>query len=171
MGKQLQRKRHLVFVPCPYQGHISPMLQLAKALHSNGFTITIAHTVFNSPNPQDHPDFAFFPMPDGLQDRQHSAADLVANGLAINQNCKETLRQFLVRLKGEEEARGGMIGSIVSDELMFFAEELARDLNLPSMILRTTSAATSYGRSHLIELTERGHVSFQGMFLQIYLFI
>ena len=163
MKNQIQRNGHLVLVPCPYQGHINPMLQLAKALHSNGFTITIAHTVYNSPNPQNHPDFAFFPMPEGLPDRQHTAADLVANVLAINEHCKQTFQQFLDQLVGENAVRGEMIRCVIADELMFFAEEAARDSNLPSMILRTTSAATSFARFRFIELEEGGHIPSKGI--------
>ncbi|KAL5580891.1 hypothetical protein UlMin_013333 [Ulmus minor] len=61
MRKQTQRSRLVVLVPCPFQGHISPMLQLGDMLHSKGFSITIVHANFNSPNPQNHSHFTFFP--------------------------------------------------------------------------------------------------------------
>ncbi|GMN23971.1 hypothetical protein TIFTF001_000362 [Ficus carica] len=66
MEKQTPRSRRLVLVPCPYQGHINPMLQLGTVLHSRGFSMTIAHTIFNSPNPQNHPNCRFLPLQDGL---------------------------------------------------------------------------------------------------------
>ncbi|KAE8656274.1 7-deoxyloganetin glucosyltransferase [Hibiscus syriacus] len=49
-------KPHAVCVPYPAQGHINPMLMLAKVLHSRGFYITFANTEFNHKrllNPKD----------------------------------------------------------------------------------------------------------------------
>lgn len=56
--------RRLVLFPVPLQGHINPMLQLASILHSNGFSITILHTHFNSPNLFNYPHFTFQQFPE-----------------------------------------------------------------------------------------------------------
>ncbi|KAK3016292.1 hypothetical protein RJ639_007612 [Escallonia herrerae] len=40
-------KPHAVCIPFPAQGHINPMLKLAKLLHRKGFHITFVHTEFN----------------------------------------------------------------------------------------------------------------------------
>ncbi|KAM3739890.1 hypothetical protein ACB098_08G056900 [Castanea mollissima] len=74
MEKNGQRSRRLVLLPCPFQGHINPMLQLGTILHSKGFSITITHTEFNSPNPSNHPNFKFLPIPDGLS-RENSLSN------------------------------------------------------------------------------------------------
>ena len=163
MDKQSQRNGHLVLVPCPYQGHISPMLQLAKALHSNGFTITIAHTVYNAPDPRNHPDFCFVPLPEGLSDQDIASMDLTSNVKRVNENCKEIFRASLERVIEEgAESRGEVTRCVISDELMFFAEDVASDLKLPSMILRTTSAATLSARSGLVKLYEQGRLVPEG---------
>ncbi|KAA0025949.1 UDP-glycosyltransferase 76E2-like [Cucumis melo var. makuwa] len=57
--KQKERKGHLVLVPCPLPSHMSPMLHLAKLLHSQGFSITVIHTQLNSPNQSHYPEFSF----------------------------------------------------------------------------------------------------------------
>ena len=162
MRREIPReKEHIVLVPLPYQGHINPMLQLGKALRSrHGFSVTIAHTAYNAPNPRHHPDFAFFPMPDGLPERDYTAAELVAGDvLTVNENCRESLRGFLARMKEERE---GSIRCVVLDELMYFAEDVAADLTLPSLILRTASAATAFARHLLIELTHGARLPLQG---------
>ncbi|KAG5616075.1 hypothetical protein H5410_015899 [Solanum commersonii] len=41
------QKPHAVCIPFPAQGHINPMLNLAKLLHYKGFHITFVHTEFN----------------------------------------------------------------------------------------------------------------------------
>ncbi|XP_040945587.1 linamarin synthase 2-like [Gossypium hirsutum] len=40
-------KSHAVCLPFPAQGHVNPMMQLAKLLHSRGFHITFVNTEFN----------------------------------------------------------------------------------------------------------------------------
>ncbi|KAL5556086.1 hypothetical protein UlMin_038322 [Ulmus minor] len=47
MGSSGATKPHAVCVPFPAQGHVNPMMQLAKLLHSKGFHITFVNTEFN----------------------------------------------------------------------------------------------------------------------------
>ncbi|KAL5580890.1 hypothetical protein UlMin_013332 [Ulmus minor] len=158
MAKQTHRNRRLILVPCPYQGHITPMLQLATVLYSKSFSITIAHTISNSPNPQDHPHFTFLPMPDGFSDGKFVQEQTVANVLVISKSCKEFLRQYLEQ---QQEKLDENIACIISDEFMFFCEEVATDLKIPSIILRTTNATTSLARSGLVQLYKEGSVPCQ----------
>ncbi|PON80943.1 UDP-glucuronosyl/UDP-glucosyltransferase [Trema orientale] len=160
MGSQAERNRRLVLLPCPYQGHINPMLQLGTILHSFGFSITVVHTIYNSPDPKNHPHFSFVPISDGLSDHDIAYGQLVDNIMAVNTNCKESFQEYLEKVIVNEEKE--VISCVISDELMFFAEAVANDLKLPSIILRTTSAATSIARSTLIKLAEQGRVHSKG---------
>jgi 7-deoxyloganetin glucosyltransferase len=76
MGSIPNDKPHAVCIPYPAQGHITPMLKLAKLLHADyGFHITFVNTHYNhrrllksgalSPH-LDVPDFHFESIPDGL---------------------------------------------------------------------------------------------------------
>ncbi|XP_062083350.1 UDP-glucose iridoid glucosyltransferase-like [Humulus lupulus] len=158
MAKQPERSRRLVLVPCPFQGHITPMLQLGTVLYSKGFSITVVHTIYNSPNPKNHPDIIFVPIADGLSDQDIRSWDLVGNVAAINENCKDIFQRFLQKLSPVEQEQV----CIICDEIMFFAEAVADHLKLPSLILRTTSAATCLARSALVKLNEQGHDLSQG---------
>ncbi|PRQ48636.1 putative 7-deoxyloganetin glucosyltransferase [Rosa chinensis] len=69
------KKLHAVCVPFPAQGHVNPLMQLAKLLHSRGFHITFVNTEFNhrrlirsrgSDSIKGLPDFQFQTIPDGL---------------------------------------------------------------------------------------------------------
>ncbi|EXB30467.1 UDP-glycosyltransferase 76E2 [Morus notabilis] len=166
MSKQNQISRRLVLVPCPYEGHLNPMLQLGTVLHSKGFSITIAHTIYNSPNPHNLPDFSFLPFPDGLSDHDLASSDVVAHILTINDNCKKTFERRIEQLMEEKRLQGEIISCIISDELMSFAEDAANNLKLPSIILRTTSAATTFARCRLVTIKEEGGIPFpfQGPF-------
>ena len=46
-GANKAQKPHAVCVPYPAQGHINPVLKLAKILHSRGFHITFVYTELN----------------------------------------------------------------------------------------------------------------------------
>ncbi|KAF3454622.1 hypothetical protein FNV43_RR05070 [Rhamnella rubrinervis] len=134
MRKRARQGQHLVLVPCPYQGHINPMLQLGTILHSNGFSITIAHTNFNSPDPEAYPDFCFLPIADGLSEVDVSSE--VAHIMStINVNCKLSFQQLMDSQEVEN------IACVIFDEAMYFSEAVATNLKLPSIVLRTTSAA------------------------------
>lgn len=71
----LNEKPHVVCIPYPAQGHINPMLKLAKLLHFKGYHITFVNTEFNhkrllksrGSNALDGlPSFRFATIPDGL---------------------------------------------------------------------------------------------------------
>lgn len=79
MEKQKSRSR-IVLVPCPFQGHTNPMFELASLLYSKGFSITIAHSQFNFPNPSNHPCFS---------------SNFIALLLALNDNIAMPLREIL----------------------------------------------------------------------------
>ena len=72
------RRRVLLF-PVPFQGHLTPMLQLAGALHARGgggLGVTVFHAAFNAPDPARHPaGFRFVPVGEGVP-----SADLVPSG-------------------------------------------------------------------------------------------
>ncbi|GLT31169.1 hypothetical protein SLA2020_059250 [Shorea laevis] len=68
-------KPHAVCIPGPAQGHINPILKLAKLLHHRGFHITFVNTEFNhkrllksrgSDSLNGLPSFCFDTIPDGL---------------------------------------------------------------------------------------------------------
>lgn len=140
------------------------MLQLGTILYSKGFSITIAHTVFNSPDPRSHPDFNFLPLPDGLSDSDLASGDVVALVLAIDNNCKQIFERSVEQLMEEKKLVDEMISCIICDEHMSFAHDAADILKLPSIILRTTSAATSLARPALVKIKEEGRMPypFQG---------
>ncbi|XP_043724484.1 UDP-glycosyltransferase 76C2-like isoform X2 [Telopea speciosissima] len=135
----------LVLFPCPFQGHINPMLQLASILHSNGFSITIIHTQFNSPNySSNYPQFTFIPIPDGVSDiPADSISDLLALLSFLNLNCAVPLRDCLLRLLSDDGAQEAeRIPCIISDFLMHFTQAVADSLKLPRLVLQTSNNAS-----------------------------
>ncbi|CAN4118283.1 unnamed protein product [Withania somnifera] len=133
---KVERKQCAVLVPFPLQGHLTPMLQLGSNLHSQGFSVKVAHTQYNTPNYSNHPEFVFLPMEDGLQGIDMSFPSL-ENIYCMNKKCKAPLRNYLIRMMEEED----QLACIVYDNIMFFVDDVATQLRLPSIVLRTFSAA------------------------------
>nr|XP_028954952.1 UDP-glucose iridoid glucosyltransferase-like [Malus domestica] len=150
--------KRLVLFPCPYQGHINPMLQLGSFLHSKGFSITVIHTQFNSPNPSTHPEFTFFPIQDGLTAEEISSGNVLAFLLAINANCKASFRQCLTQVMEQEP--DNKITCAIRDDLMYFTEAVAKDLNIPNIMLRTSSVTNVLARTAVPQLHSKGHIPF-----------
>ncbi|GAV92991.1 hypothetical protein CFOL_v3_36369, partial [Cephalotus follicularis] len=122
-------------VPCPFQGHINPMFQLGTILHSKGFSITIAHTIFNFPNPSDHPDFDFLPIANGVS-KEESTEDFVTFILSLNVNCRIPFQESLCGMIENQDLLDE-IPCIIYDSLMYFAGDVAHHLKLPNIILQT----------------------------------
>ena len=90
-------KPRAVCVPYPSHGHVTPMMRLAKLLHSRGFHITFVNTEFNHRRLirskglnylKGLPDFWFETIPDGLP---HSDRDATQDVPAL---CDSTRKRW-----------------------------------------------------------------------------
>lgn len=160
MEEQPPRHGRVVLVPCPFQGHLNPMLQLGAILHSQGFSITVVHTKFNSPNPSCHHEFTFQPIPDGLSPDEISSGNLVAILLALNCNCKTPFQECMTRMT-QQQKPDDKVTCVIYDEVMYFAEAAANHLKLSSIILCTSSVATAQSRVAIRQLKEEGCIPWQ----------
>ncbi|XP_052184730.1 UDP-glucose iridoid glucosyltransferase-like [Diospyros lotus] len=153
--------RSVVLVPCPFQGHVSPMLELGSVLHSKGFSITIAHCEeINPPNPSNHPDFAFLPFRLSGDDHQ----DIFSGGVealftSLNARSESPLKECLAHhLKMMPDQKEGRISCIVVyDALMYTGEAAATQLKLPSLILRTSDASALLAYGAMARLQAAGY--------------
>ncbi|KAJ4847909.1 hypothetical protein Tsubulata_011741 [Turnera subulata] len=154
-GRQVRGR--LVLVPCPLQGHLSPMLELGSILHSKGFLITVAHTKFNFPKPSSHPDFiSFLTIPDHLSDHYLISGDTISFLLSINAECKPLLQDSLIKLVQETEDK---IVCVIYDTLMYCAGDIASHMKLPSMVFRTNSLTTLFTYSKFPQLHQQGYIT------------
>ncbi|KAF8370170.1 hypothetical protein HHK36_031801 [Tetracentron sinense] len=132
-------KPHAVCIPYPAQGHINPMLKLAKLLHYRGFHITFVNTEFN------HQRLLKSRGPDslkGLPDFQFPTAFL-----------RPTL---LTQLNDTPSSNVPPVSCIVSDGIMAFSLKVAEELSIPEILFWTTSACGFLGYAHYPHLIERG---------------
>ncbi|XVF46618.1 hypothetical protein PTKIN_Ptkin03bG0042300 [Pterospermum kingtungense] len=137
MEKQ-QKSGHLVLVMLPYQGHITPMLQLATILHSKGFSITILHPALNSPDPSNHPQFTLVPIP---YRQNESDGDVGSLLLHLNKNSAEPIKQCIQKILHQKDSLNH-IAAILYDTALYCAQTIADDLRLPGISVRTNPAAS-----------------------------
>lgn len=163
-------KRHAVCVPFPAQGHINPMLKLAKLLHFRGFHITFVHTEFNyqrilsSGRPDTlkglH-DFRFETISDGLPEGSlRGIEDLQNLCITLPDQGRRSFRDLIVKLNGSSDLPD--VSCIVSDGVMSFTLEVAGEFGIPEMIFFTPSAVGMLGYLHFEELVTRGYVPLKG---------
>lgn len=162
-NQKLPSRPSVVIVPFPFQGHLSPMLQLGTALHSRGFSIIIAHTIYNSPNPSNHPDFIFLPIVDNLPDNPDTSIekrlDLVKT---INTNCEEPLRDSLAQFMKKQDTEDQVV-CIIYDTIMYCSEAVADHLKLPCLNFRTVPASVALLYDSLPMLAAEGHIPYPSM--------
>lgn len=166
-------KPHAVFVPYPAQGHVNPLMQLAKLLHSRGFYITFVNTEFNhkrlvrSKGPgfvKGLPDFQFETIPDGLPPSARDATqDIWALSDSVQKNCLGPFRELLAKLNSSTGSPP--VSCIISDGSMTFTIKAAEELGIPEAQFWTTSACGFMAYLHFSELIKAGIVPFKGTFL------
>lgn len=152
---KIKRKQSVVLVPFLLQGHLTPMLQLGSILHSQGFSIIVAHTEHNSPNYSNHPEFVFHSMEDGLKgiDLSFPSKETIC---CMNENCKAPLRNYLVRMmEQEEEQEGDQLVCVIYDNNMFIVDEVATQLGIPSIVLRIYNAAYLHSMITILQQPEK----------------
>ncbi|XP_027185320.1 UDP-glycosyltransferase 76B1-like [Coffea eugenioides] len=153
---QAKKGRHrLVLFPVPLQGHINPMIHLASILHLKGFSISIIHTQFNSPDHSKYPNFAFHSIPDGLLEHQFSTSDLAALVTRLNLNCIRPFRECLASLLSDNEEH---VASLITDSIWHFTQDVADSFKLPRIVFRTTSVCSFLAFHALPHFREKGYL-------------
>ncbi|KAK9286788.1 hypothetical protein L1049_015193 [Liquidambar formosana] len=158
-------KPHAVCVPLPAQGHINPMLKLAKLLHFRGFHITFVHTEFNhqrlvkSRGPDSlkgFDDFQFETISDGLPvTNQRGILDLPTLCVAMPKGGLLSFRDLITKLIASSDVPP--VTCIVSDGVMSFTLEVAEEFGIPETMFFTPSACGMLGYLHFEELIARGY--------------
>lgn len=156
-----QTRRQLVLVPCPFQGHMNPMLQLATILYSKGFAIVIAlaHPQSHFPATSNHPDFTFHSLSDS---KPLTSGDMVSALSSYELNCTDSLLDLLTKMS-EKAAVEDRRPCVVYDVLMYFAQFVADKLKIPSFVLQTSCAASLNNFFAYPRLHEEGYLPVQGL--------
>ncbi|OEL14141.1 UDP-glycosyltransferase 85A2 [Dichanthelium oligosanthes] len=164
-GRQ-QQPPHVVMIPYPAQGHVTPMLQLAKLLHARGFHVTFVNNEFNhrrhlrarGPGALDGaPGFRFAAIDDGLPRCDADATqDVPSLCHSTMTTCLPRFKDLIARINAD--AGSPPVTCVVGDSTMTFALRAARDLGLRAVTLWTASACGFITYYHYRHLVDRGIV-------------
>ncbi|KAK2420017.1 7-deoxyloganetin glucosyltransferase [Trifolium repens] len=170
MSNFAEKKPHAVLTPYPLQGHINPMLKLAKLLHLRGFRITFVNTEYNHKRLlksrgtkafDGFTDFSFETIPDGLTQMEGNGDDVKQDLTSLRQSVRKNFiypfRELLAKL--HDSAQSGLIPRVtclVSDIMMSFTIQIAEELALPVALLIPYSACSFLSIIHTRALIERG---------------
>ncbi|KAK7860158.1 linamarin synthase 2 [Quercus suber] len=170
MGSKETPKPHAVFLPYPSQGHVTPMMRLAKLLHSRGFHITFVNTEFNHRRlirskgldyVKGLPDFRFETIPDGLPPSDRDATqDLPALCDSARKNCLAPFKELVLKLNSSE-SEVPLVTCMISDGFMSFAIKAGEELGIPEVQFWTASACGFLGYLYFTELIKRGIIPFK----------
>jgi hypothetical protein len=175
MANFAEKKPHAVLIPYPVQGHINPLIKLAKFLHLRGFYITFVNTEYNhkrllkSKGPKAFDgliDFSFETIPDGLTPTDGDgdvSQDMIALCKSIRNNFLHPYRELLARLN--ESATAGLVPPVtclVSDFSMSFTIQAAEELSLPIVFFSPASACTFLSSLYFHRLFDECLIPLQG---------
>ncbi|KAG4994151.1 hypothetical protein AAZX31_11G130900 [Glycine max] len=165
----METQRHrLVLIPPPFQGHLTPMLQLATILHLKGFSITISHAHFNSPDPSNYPNFSFLPLFYDLSDTNITSKNVVDVTATLNTTkCVSPIKESLVDQIERANINHEKIVCVIYDGSMYSIDSVARELQLPSIVLRTTSATNLLTYHAFVQRQSKGFPPLQDSMLSL----
>lgn len=161
---QSKRKPHAVVVPYPAQGHLNPVMQLAKQLAMRGFVITFVNTAeFHSrilqsqttlPPHDPSLDIRYAQIPDGLPPNfNRFAGNLTALSKAV-ENMAPAFEDLIRNLLSTQPP----VTCIFSDMFCLFTQDVANKFELPRIAIWLQSAASYSVSLHVPLLVREGHM-------------
>ncbi|KAL6660379.1 hypothetical protein ACP70R_001925 [Stipagrostis hirtigluma subsp. patula] len=168
-----ERPPHVVCVPYPAQGHVTPMFKLARLLHLRGFHVTFVNTEFNhrrllhsrgAAALESVPGFRFDSIPDGLPPSDADATqDIPALCYSTMTTCLPHLLALLRKINDDASGPDAPppVTCVICDGVMSFAYDAAREIGVPVAALWTASACGFMGYRNYRKLVDWGLVPFK----------
>uniref|UniRef100_A0ACD5WYV1 Uncharacterized protein n=1 Tax=Avena sativa TaxID=4498 RepID=A0ACD5WYV1_AVESA len=165
-----EKQAHAVCVPFPAQGHITPMLSVAKLLHARGFHVTFVNSEYNHARLvrtrgaaalAGSRGFLFATIPDGMPAASDDdmTQDIPSLCKSTTETCLGPFRRLLAELNGAASTGDHPpVSCVVSDLIMGFSMDAAKELGLPYVQLWTASAVSYIAYRHYRLLVDRGIV-------------
>ncbi|XVF58417.1 hypothetical protein PTKIN_Ptkin07bG0065100 [Pterospermum kingtungense] len=140
------RNPHILVIPYPAQGHVTPLMELSHNLTKHGFKITFVNTDFNHKRVVDafankidgDGPIRLVSVPDGMEvggDRN----DLGKLSYGISQVMPEKLKELINKINRLEDDK---ITCVIADVNMGVALEVAAELGIPGAAFWPASALT-----------------------------
>nr|AVW82180.1 putative UDP-glucosyltransferase UGT74F5 [Barbarea vulgaris subsp. arcuata] len=138
-----KRRGHVLAVPYPTQGHITPIRQFCKRLHSKGLKTTLSLTtfIFNSIKPDLSGPISIATISDGYD---HGGFDSAGSIHDYLQNFKTQGSKTIADIIRKHQSSDNPITCIVYDAFMPWALDVAREFGLAATPFFTQPCAVNY---------------------------
>ena len=162
-------KAHVLIFPIPLQGHINPMMLLARKLASTCTMVTFLHTerslsmLININNMDDdkenHPYFKMQVLPNPSHDNNLSpssaALRFLTNQSLYRSKLEEMMRAFV--------EKGQPVTCIISDSFLPWTQDVANEFGIPRIEFWSSSVTVYSMGYHIPELINNGYLPLQGI--------
>lgn len=151
MPAENQVRPHVLVFPAPLQGHVPPILKLAELLFSSdpNLYVTFLNTehvhqrITRASHALNHyssiPNFRFLTIPDGLPaDHNRSFVGFLDIMDSLRKNSEDEYKRILLGEVGDWPR----VTCVLADGLSRLAYEVAAENDVPTMIVRTSSACS-----------------------------
>eukprot|EP01018_Ginkgo_biloba_P040973 Gb_00339 [translate_table: standard] len=180
MGTMCDSKPHAVMVPLPGQGHINPMMHLAKKLvHEDGFVVTFVnrddiHSRISDANYNKHKsplsqlekteaeNIRLVSISDGLDPQDRDQMDFREWATSMENGMKPSLHKLIEELNEREEHKVTCL--IVDVNIACWALDLAKQYHIPSAAIWPASTATYATVYNIPNLVSSGLLPSNGVF-------
>uniref|UniRef100_A0A7C9E4N5 Uncharacterized protein n=1 Tax=Opuntia streptacantha TaxID=393608 RepID=A0A7C9E4N5_OPUST len=143
-------------------GHITPMLHLGNVLHSEGFSITIVHTHFNSLDPSIFPNFPFCYIEDAPSEAELPPSEAFDTVVYLNTSCWDPFQDCLSEIMVDASEGKEPVACLILNCMWHFATTTAEAFDLPRIALRTSGILAFVLYDALPLLPEKGYFPLQG---------
>lgn len=158
-GSQSHLKHRVILFPFPLQGHLNPMLHLASILYSRGFSITIIHTQFNSPDSSNYPHFKFCSFHEGLSESEASTSDIMSFHLALNSKYFVPFQDCLAKVLSQSDQK---CISLIADSTWDFSKVASQGVGVPWMMFYPSSLCSFLVTAAWPILVDKGYFPIKG---------
>lgn len=157
------RKRNVLAIPFPAQGHVNSLMNFSHRLAQHGFKITFVNSDFNHKRvlmssresllgSQSQSQIRLLSIPDGLgpEDDRNDLGKLVCSMMST---MPDMLEKLIEDLSSDSDFE---ISCVVADVNVAWALEVAAKLGIKGVALWTASAATFAMQYHIPKLIHDG---------------
>ena len=157
---------HVLFFSLPLQGHVNSMFKLAELLALTGFKVTFLNSEHNherlvkytniTAHFARYPGFEFKTIPDGLPDDHPRTGEwFLEMFYAMEMKTKPCLIEMLLNISPP-------VDCIIADGFLGFALDAAKELGIPIIYFRTSSACCFWAYYSIPDIIQAGELPIRG---------
>ncbi|KAH7672828.1 7-deoxyloganetic acid glucosyltransferase protein [Dioscorea alata] len=159
---------HVLIIPFPAQGHVTPMLSLAKLLSFSGVFTTFVNTesihrrLSVSSDLTDRRRLRFRAVPDPLTGGADEELDFSSKFIKLQESMRSCSTEAYKKLLLTEELAGEWppVTCVIADGILDYAIEVAGEVGIPTLVFRTSSPCCAWAFASLPSLIHHGIIPF-----------